>query len=407
MRRTRNALFALGAAICALLAGCGAGREKRETQPPAGGESAELVAPRAVVEAAPDGADPLLSRVRALAARRAATRASRDDADSGAPPSPGTRVPSTGRETDATPRGALPSATGPRPGLASLLPPLGTGAGRARSTDERAARAFVLGAGDEVDLVVSGQPEFSGVVTVRADGTVALPTTGDIVRAGGLTEGELAEGVAGAVSPRYVKAKPAVSAVVRRSPRLVYYVFGAVRRPGRYDLPPGGVSALDAVMRASVAPRAGGVFDGGRALLEFVPVEGAVYARVRVVAPGGGEGAVRIVDVARAMRGGAGALDSVRAGEIVIVPAASGEWGEEELERELTRPTRSARPSQPTSFAEASGADRSPRASQPSIGEGRPSLLRRSALGRASGPDLSGRGAGVTGSGLPRGEARQ
>jgi len=320
---------AIVASVCVVLSfamavGCGAGGVATVPQadvPPA--NSAALAAE----------ADPLLARVKALAARRASSRSASGNtapASTGAGPAAAADV------------GGGASTRSRGPGLAGVLPPLKTetaSTGCAWAPGKEAIRDFTLGPGDEIDLVVSGQAEFSGAVTVRADGTVALPTTGDLVRASGLKQAEFAEAVATAVSPRYVKTSPAVSAVVRRSPRLTYYVFGAVRRPGRYEMPPGGVAVMDAVMRATaeVGRKDAGIFDSARGPLEFVPVEGAVYSRVRVVAPASGDDAVRIVDVARAMRGGAEALERVGPGEIVIVPSKRGDWTEDRLRSQLAR----------------------------------------------------------------------
>ncbi len=337
MRHVRNAALALalGAAACAFPCGCGAAGANTQSPPADGAEIAAAATPRAVASARSPATDSLLARVKALAARRASASERRPDAG----------VPAVTTPAAASTK---PPATGTVPGsrLADLLPRFRTGAASAPAGGESTARAFVLNPGDEIDLVVSGQPEFSGLVTVRADGAIALPTTSDIVRAGGLSETEFASAVAAAVSPRYVRKKPAVSAVVRRSARLAYYVFGAVRRPGRYEMSPRGVSVIDAVMRASAEPRTDvPLFADRSGPLEFVPVEGARYARVRVMTPGAGERAVRLVNVARAMQGGSEALDRVRAGEIVVVPGADGEWGEERLEAELARQAKAAPPS--------------------------------------------------------------
>jgi protein involved in polysaccharide export with SLBB domain len=195
---------------------------------------------------------------------------------------------------------------------------------------------FWLGAGDEVDIVVGGQPEFSGVVAVRDDGKVALPTTGDLVEATGLSTEEFGVGVAAALHPRYLKRKPRVSVVLQSSPRLVYYVFGAVRWPGTHAMPPAGITVLDAVLAASsgqrrrpdrVASRAGETSD------TFEPVRGARYGRVHVVPPDGAP--VRIVDLTSAMQGGPGLLEKVVPGSRVIVPERSGQFSEAELKRRL------------------------------------------------------------------------
>ena len=88
-------------------------------------------------------------------------------------------------------------------------------------------------------------------------------------------------------------------------------------------MPPGGITVLDAVIAASPA---------GESDTSFRPVPGAVYRRVRVVRPGL---AAVTVDIARAMRGGSDAGRRIGPGEIVIVPARTGPWSEDQIEREL------------------------------------------------------------------------
>lgn len=118
--------------------------------------------------------------------------------------------PPTPRVTPPTPKGT-PSER--------KEPPARKPGGPTPPPSEAAGKAFKLLPGDELELKVSGQPEFSGAVKVREDGTVALPSTGDPVPASGKTVEEFARAVADAVSPRYVKRKPAVSVKVLRSMR--------------------------------------------------------------------------------------------------------------------------------------------------------------------------------------------
>ena len=193
---------------------------------------------------------------------------------------------------------------------------------------------FWLGAGDEVDIVVGGQPEFSGVVAVRDDGKIALPTTGDLVEATGLSPNEFAVGVAAALHPRYLKRKPEVSVELRKSPRLVYYVSGAVRRPGTHAMPPAGITVLDAVLAASSGQRRRPDRAGpSEASGTFEPVRGARYGRVHVGPPDGAP--VRIVDITSAMQGGPGLREQLVPGSRVIVPERSGRFSEAELKRRL------------------------------------------------------------------------
>ncbi len=292
------------------VAGCGTGVE---AGPAPGMRGVAAASSAAEVGQVPEGGDPVLARLMALAARRSGSAGG---------PSRHERTSSSGIQR-----------------LAGLLPPMRNASGSVPAAAPprwKAGAGFVLGAGDELDLVTSGQPEFSGAVTVRADGTVVLPTTGDLVRAGSRSVEEFAAAVADAVSPRYVKKRPEVSVTVRRSPRLTYHVFGAVRTGGRYEIPPGGISVLDAVIRAS---RTSGTKEGeaGGRVLDFESVRGARYNRVHVIGPKEGASTVRVVDVASAMRGGPAAREAVSPGDVIVVPTAGGQWSEKQLRRQISR----------------------------------------------------------------------
>jgi outer membrane biosynthesis protein TonB len=127
----------------------------------------------------------------------------------GIPPAPKVK-PSTPKETPPAPK-----VTPSKP----KEPPARKPEGPTPPPGERAGKASGLVPGDELELKVSGQPEFSGAVKVREDGTVALPSTGDPVPASGKSVEEFARAVAEAIWPRYVKRKPAVAVKVLRSMR--------------------------------------------------------------------------------------------------------------------------------------------------------------------------------------------
>jgi protein involved in polysaccharide export with SLBB domain len=298
---------AIAAATCAFLAGCPREPDRdatdtgRDAPPSAQPRSLWRSDPAAVVEAQED---PVLARIKALAARQSA------------PP-------------------AAPPAAEPRAADVLDLPPveLPDRPSLVRLPDEPPP-TFHLGPGDEIDIAVRGQPEFSGEVRVREDGSVALPTTGDLVPAAGATPAELADSVAGAIWPAYAKKRPAVSVALKKSPRLAYYVFGAVRSPGKYAMPPTGITVLDAVMRASSAER---VSADGQTILSFEPDRAARYDRVYLVGPGHG-GETATVDVAATMRGAETTRRLVPPGYIVVVPSSTGEWSESELRKRLAAP---------------------------------------------------------------------
>lgn len=103
---------------------------------------------------------------------------------------------------------------------------------------------------DTLRIYVKGHKEFSGVVEVQQDGTVAIPNTEDFVMAKGKTVRETIALVAAAVAP-YVKGEPEV----HLQPKLVrgqfYHIFGEVRNQGRFPM---GLQALrlsEVVFRAN------------------------------------------------------------------------------------------------------------------------------------------------------------
>jgi len=163
--------------------------------------------------------DLLIERVRALAAKARAETAATP------PPSPHPSPDGIGSKGE----GSLPSAgqvaAGGRPSSINVVqggadksssaPSLPT---TASPEDVRLPPGPTLTAGDVVRLTVRGRPEFSGRVEIRADGTVALPAAGGAVPAAGKTPSELASAVAGALSPRYLKRKPAVEVAVEKRP---------------------------------------------------------------------------------------------------------------------------------------------------------------------------------------------
>lgn len=140
-------------------------------------------------------------------------------------------MPTAPKETPATPRVKPPTpketpaapkerpATGEETPAERKEPPARKPEGPKPPSGEEAGKALKLAPGDELELKVSGQPEFSGRGRVREDGTVALPSTGDPVPASGKTVGEFARAVADAIWPRYVKRKPTVSVKLLRSMR--------------------------------------------------------------------------------------------------------------------------------------------------------------------------------------------
>jgi len=151
------------------------------------------------------------------------------------------------------------------------------------------SQEHAIGPGDELDIVVSARPEFSGKIKVRADGSVVLPTAGDLVAVGAMTAGGASEAVASVVYPKYLRERPQVSVEVASSPGWFCYVFGAVAKEGRFPMRPGRTRLLDALVAAG-RPRAGSTSARRRPGLSR-------WKGVRVVTPGPHGPAPTVVDV--------------------------------------------------------------------------------------------------------------
>jgi polysaccharide biosynthesis/export protein len=105
---------------------------------------------------------------------------------------------------------------------------------------------YVLGAGDQIDVVVFGQPDLTTASAIRPDGMIALPLVGD-VRAGGKTAPQL-EAELTRLYRKYLKA-PAISVAIKQFSMNHIYVMGEVAKPGRYDLTDN-MTVLDALTLA-------------------------------------------------------------------------------------------------------------------------------------------------------------
>jgi polysaccharide biosynthesis/export protein len=99
--------------------------------------------------------------------------------------------------------------------------------------------------GDRVTVSVENQPDVSGRYVVEGDGSLALPLVGRL-KVAGLAEAALAAEVARALRT-YLK-EPRVRAAIERPRRA--FIFGAVKTPGTYELPPGGMRILELLIQA-------------------------------------------------------------------------------------------------------------------------------------------------------------
>lgn len=94
---------------------------------------------------------------------------------------------------------------------------------------------YVLGPGDAIEISVFGEGDLSRTVTIKPDGTVALPLLNE-VRAAGKTTAQLESDLTKLYS-KYLK-NPTISVVVRDFRVDHVYLLGQVVKPGDYQLRP-------------------------------------------------------------------------------------------------------------------------------------------------------------------------
>lgn len=101
-----------------------------------------------------------------------------------------------------------------------------------RST-ARYEQAYLLGPGDMIDIMVDHMPELSRSATVRPDGMVTLPRSGDVAVAG-LTPGQASAAIRAVLLARV--RDPQVSIGVANPREAKVFVAGEVSRPGAVAL---------------------------------------------------------------------------------------------------------------------------------------------------------------------------
>jgi polysaccharide export outer membrane protein len=105
---------------------------------------------------------------------------------------------------------------------------------------------FILGPGDEIDVMVWRFPDLTRTARVSTHGEIQLPLAGD-VRVTGLSAFELRDVIAERLSGYITDPQVTVSVRTLRSQKL--FVLGEVRRPGVFPIEPD-VTALDAIGKA-------------------------------------------------------------------------------------------------------------------------------------------------------------
>src|SRR5215831_6377741 len=113
---------------------------------------------------------------------------------------------------------------------------------------------YRIGTGDVIEIKVEDAPELSQTVRVTAAGTFLMPYLGRVTAVQKTPE-ELAEFMAGRLRGRYLK-DPKVSVVVKEYNSCSFFIQGAVRSPGVYQIE-GHPSLLKLITLAGLADNHG------------------------------------------------------------------------------------------------------------------------------------------------------
>ncbi|MGA1530547.1 MAG: polysaccharide biosynthesis/export family protein [Kiritimatiellia bacterium] len=100
--------------------------------------------------------------------------------------------------------------------------------------------------GDEIDLQVFREPDFSGVFALDEQGNIKHPLLGEVSLAG-LDVAGAESHLTGKLAADFL-VNPRVMIKVTRSQRYQFVIFGEVKTPGVYPIPPGrSISLLEAI----------------------------------------------------------------------------------------------------------------------------------------------------------------
>jgi polysaccharide export outer membrane protein len=111
---------------------------------------------------------------------------------------------------------------------------------------------YTLGKDDVVQIVVQGQPDFTGTFLIGPDGGIQYGFLGD-VPAEGLTKDELAQVIAQQLK-RFVRV-PSVNVIIVGFNSKAVYILGRVARPGKYAMRGDSVKIRDALIAAGLVVR--------------------------------------------------------------------------------------------------------------------------------------------------------
>lgn len=111
---------------------------------------------------------------------------------------------------------------------------------------------YTLGRDDVINILVQGQPDFTGTYVIGPDGTIQYSFIGD-VKADGLTKDELAQVLTEKLK-KYVRT-PTVRITIAAFNSKAIYILGRVARPGKYAMRGDSVKIRDAVIAAGLVIR--------------------------------------------------------------------------------------------------------------------------------------------------------
>lgn len=93
---------------------------------------------------------------------------------------------------------------------------------------------YLIGPSDVIDIKIEDAPELSGTFRINAKGTLTLPEVGQLTVLKKTTD-EIARTIADKLRGGYLM-KPIVSVTVKQSNSRAFFIQGAVRRPGIYQI---------------------------------------------------------------------------------------------------------------------------------------------------------------------------
>jgi len=94
-------------------------------------------------------------------------------------------------------------------------------------------KSYVLGAEDQITILVNGSPEFNGNHLIRPDGRITVNLVGEVMAAG-LTPDELTTSLKEKIKKYVLDPDVTISVVGVNSKR--YFIQGEVNKPGEYKL---------------------------------------------------------------------------------------------------------------------------------------------------------------------------